>query len=53
MDTARALDVLRSRTLAAVPVVHNGQLVGLVTEHQFMAIAGRSWSRARGRMPSS
>ena len=54
MDTARALDVLRSRTLAAVPVVHNGQLVGLVTEHQFMAIAGQLLvQELGGRMPSS
>ena len=54
MDTARALEVLRSRTLAAVPVVHNGQLVGLVTEHQYMAIAGQLLvQELGGRMPSS
>jgi CBS domain-containing protein len=54
MDSVRALDVLRSYTLAAVPVVHDGQLVGLVTEHHFMAIAGQLLlQELGGRMPSS
>jgi CBS domain-containing protein len=54
MDTVRALDVLRSYTLAAVPVVHDAQLVGLVTEHHFMAIAGQLLlQELGGRMPSA
>ena len=54
LDTVRALEILRSHTLAAVPVVQSGQLVGLLTEHQFMAIAGQLLlQELGGRMPAS
>jgi CBS domain-containing protein/gamma-glutamyl:cysteine ligase YbdK (ATP-grasp superfamily) len=52
MDTVRALDVMRSYSLAAVPVVQGEQLVGLVTEHHYMAIAAQLLlQELGGRMP--
>jgi CBS domain-containing protein len=36
----RALEIMRSFGIGALPVVQHGQLVGLVTEHDFMNIAG-------------
>jgi CBS domain-containing protein len=36
----RALEIMRSFGIGALPVVQNGQLVGLVTEHDFMNAAG-------------
>jgi len=54
MDTVRALDVMRTYSLAAVPVVHGSQLVGLVTEHHYMAIAAQLLlAELGGRMPTS
>ena len=54
MDTVRALDVMRSFSLAAVPVVQGEQLVGLVTEHHYMAIAAQLLlQELGGRMPSA
>jgi CBS domain-containing protein/gamma-glutamyl:cysteine ligase YbdK (ATP-grasp superfamily) len=54
MDTVRALDVMRTYSLAAVPVVQGGQLVGLVTEHHYMAIAAQLLlAELGGRMPTS
>jgi CBS domain-containing protein len=53
MDTIRAFDVLRSYTLATVPVVHDGQLVGLVTESHFMSIAGQLLLQELGGMPTA
>ncbi len=36
----RALELMRSFGIGALPVVHGDQLVGLVTEHDFMNVAG-------------
>jgi CBS domain-containing protein len=36
----RALEIMRSFGIGALPVVDDGLLVGLVTEHHFMSIAG-------------
>ena len=36
----RALQLMRSFGIGALPVVQGGQLVGLVTEHDFMNVAG-------------
>ncbi len=36
----RALELMRSFGIGALPVVHGEQLVGLVTEHDFMNVAG-------------
>jgi CBS domain-containing protein/gamma-glutamylcysteine synthetase len=36
----RALEIMRSFGIGTLPVVHDGQLVGLVTEHDFMNVAG-------------
>ena len=36
----RALEIMRSFGIGALPVVQDGQLVGLVTEHDFMNVAG-------------
>ena len=36
----RALELMRSFGIGALPVVVDGQLVGLVTEHDFMNVAG-------------
>jgi hypothetical protein len=41
-------------SLAVVPVVHDEQLVGLVTEHHYRAIAAQLLlQELGGRMPSS
>jgi CBS domain-containing protein len=40
MAPLRALEIMRSFGIGALPVVDNGLLVGLVTEHHFMSIAG-------------
>ena len=50
----RALDVMRLFSLAAAPVVQGEQLVGLVTEHHYMAIAAQLLlQELGGRMPSA
>jgi len=36
----RALQLMRSFGIGALPVVQGGQLVGLITEHDFMNVAG-------------
>ena len=36
----RALELMRSFGIGALPVVVDGQLVGIVTEHDFMNVAG-------------
>ena len=36
----RALEIMRSFGIGALPVVQDGQLVGLITEHDFMNVAG-------------
>ncbi len=40
MAPLRALEIMRSFGIGALPVVDDGVLVGLVTEHDFMNIAG-------------
>ncbi len=40
MAPLRALEIMRSFGIGALPVVDDGALVGLVTEHDFMNIAG-------------
>ncbi|NNE94450.1 MAG: CBS domain-containing protein, partial [Acidimicrobiales bacterium] len=40
MAPLRALEIMRSFGIGALPVVDEGLLVGLVTEHHFMSIAG-------------
>ncbi|MFW2382817.1 MAG: CBS domain-containing protein, partial [Acidimicrobiales bacterium] len=40
MAPLRALEIMRSFGIGALPVVDDGLLVGLVTEHDFMSIAG-------------
>jgi CBS domain-containing protein len=40
MAPSRALEIMRSFGIGALPVVDDGLLVGLVTEHDFMNIAG-------------
>jgi CBS domain-containing protein len=40
MAPLRALEIMRSFGIGALPVVDNGLLIGLVTEHHFMNIAG-------------
>jgi CBS domain-containing protein len=41
MTTLRAIEVMRENAIGCLPVVHENRLVGLVTEHDFMAIAGQ------------
>ena len=36
----RALEIMRSFGIGALPVVQDGHLVGLITEHDFMNVAG-------------
>ena len=40
MSPLRALEIMRSFGVGALPVVDDGKLVGLVTEHDFMNVAG-------------
>lgn len=41
MTTLRAIEVMREHNVGCLPVVTDGRLVGIVTEHDFMAIAGQ------------
>ncbi len=40
-SSLEAIELMRRNKLSCVPVVKNGHLVGVVTENQFMRIAGR------------
>lgn len=40
-STIEAIRIMRSERIGALPVVREGQLVGVVTEREFMQIAGR------------
>ena len=39
--TRRAIDIMREHRVGCLPVVQAGTLVGIVTEHDFMEIAGQ------------
>lgn len=39
--TVEAIRLMRDKRLSCLPVVENGQLVGLVTEHDLVVVAGR------------
>jgi CBS domain-containing protein len=41
MPTLRAIEIMREYGIGCLPVVHDGRLVGIVTEHDFMNIAGQ------------
>ncbi len=40
MTTLRAIEIMREHGVGCLPVVQEGRLVGIVTEHDFMDIAG-------------
>ena len=39
MSTLRAIEVMRRLGVGCLPVVHQGKLIGIITEHDFMDIA--------------
>ena len=39
--TLDAIDVMRDKRISCLPVVKDGRLIGIVTEHDFMRIAGQ------------
>ncbi len=41
MTTVEAIELMRTNRLSCLPIVKDGQLVGVVTEHDFMRIAGQ------------
>jgi CBS domain-containing protein len=41
MTTIEAIELMRAHTLSCLPIVKGDQLVGIVTEHDFMRIAGQ------------
>jgi CBS domain-containing protein len=41
MSTTRAIEIMRHHGVGCMPVVHDGRLVGIVTENDFMEIAGQ------------
>jgi CBS domain-containing protein len=41
MSTLRAIEIMREFGVGSLPVVSDGRLVGIVTEHDFMDIAGQ------------
>jgi CBS domain-containing protein len=41
MTTLRAIEIMREFGVGSLPVVSEGRLVGIVTEHDFMDIAGQ------------
>lgn len=45
MPTLRAIEIMRQYGVGCLPVVHDGRLVGIVTEHDFMEIAGQLLER--------
>jgi CBS domain-containing protein len=51
MDAARAVQVLRSHNLSALPVVVDGQLVGILGENHFMGLATQLVVRELGGLP--
>jgi CBS domain-containing protein len=38
--TLEAIDLMRANKISCIPVVKDDRLVGIVTEHDFMRIAG-------------
>lgn len=44
-STLDAIDLMRSQQVACLPVVHEGRLVGLVTERDFLDVAGQLLER--------
>ncbi len=48
-STRDAIRLMRERKISGLPVVRNGQLVGLVTERDFMALAAELLSERYGR----
>jgi CBS domain-containing protein len=51
MDAARAVQVLRSHNLSALPVVVDGQLVGILGENHFMGLATQLVVQELGGLP--
>ncbi|MEO6651477.1 MAG: CBS domain-containing protein [Ilumatobacteraceae bacterium] len=49
MSPLRALEIMRSFGVGALPVVDENKLVGLVTEHDFMNVAGTLMLQQLGR----
>ncbi|RMH10802.1 MAG: CBS domain-containing protein [Planctomycetota bacterium] len=41
MSTLEAVELMRANGLSCLPIVSDGKLVGIVTEHDFMQIAGQ------------
>ena len=41
MPTTRAIELMRRYGIGCLPVTHEGRLVGIVTENDFMEIAGQ------------
>ena len=53
MAPLRALELMRSFGIGALPVVVDGHLVGIVTEHDFMNVAGRLFYLLMGLLDGS
>jgi len=41
MGTLEAIEAMRTHRISCIPVVRSGHLIGMVTEHDFMRIAGQ------------
>ena len=41
ISTMDAIEIMRKHGISCLPVVQDGQLIGIVTEHDFMKIAGQ------------
>ncbi|HHQ48135.1 MAG TPA: CBS domain-containing protein, partial [Acidobacteria bacterium] len=47
--TLEAIETMRANRISCLPVVKNGHLVGVVTQDQYMEIAGRLLEEALRR----
>jgi CBS domain-containing protein len=51
--TVEAIALMRDRSIGALPVVREGQLVGMVTEADFARIAGKILDQTLARGPGT
>jgi CBS domain-containing protein len=53
MPTTQAIKLMREKQIGALPVVREGQLVGIITESDFIEIAGQLLNENLDEPPSA
>jgi CBS domain-containing protein len=51
--TLEAIDLMRTRGVGCLPVVERGQLVGIVTAHDFLAVSARLFEERLRESPNA